>query len=375
MGLNLLYLVPGETGGMETYARRLVPAVAAARPDLELVAFLNREAHAAFAPDELGDGVEKVLVETNGRSRPRRILAEQVLLPRRLRRHRIDLLHSLGGTTPARPGVPTVLTLYDVTYARHPEAHTWAMRSGLRVLVPLAARSADRIVTISRASADDIADVLGVPRARIDVVYPGGLLPGPATLEPELRHRLELGDAPIVLSVSARRRHKNLARLFRAFAGITAEPRPLLVLPGYTTEFEDELVAESDRLGIRDRVRLLGWVSSADLEGLYAAAACFVFPSLAEGFGLPVLEALERGVPVACSNASSLPEVAGDAARYFDPLDAGDMQRAVEELLHDRALAAGLADAGRLQAKRFSWERSAEELGAVYDRVLGEAKA
>jgi glycosyltransferase involved in cell wall biosynthesis len=268
-----------------------------------------------------------------------------------------------------------VVTLYDVTYARHPEAHTLAMRSGLRVLVPLAARSADRIVTISRASADDMADVLGVPRARIDVVYPGGLLPGPATPEPELRRRLELGDAPIVLSVSARRRHKNLARLLRAFAGIEAEPRPLLVLPGYTTEFEDELVAESDRLGIRDRVRLLGWVSAADLEGLYAAAACFVFPSLAEGFGLPVLEALERGVPVACSNASSLPEVAGDAARYFDPLDADDMQRALEELLNDQALAARLAEAGRVQAKKFSWERSAAELGAVYDRVLAEAEA
>jgi glycosyltransferase involved in cell wall biosynthesis len=353
---------------METYARRLVPALAQARPDLELTAFLNWEAHARLRPGDLGD-VQHVLVEASGRSRARRILAEQLLLPRRIREHRIDLLHSFGGTTPARPGVPTVLTLYDVTYARHPEAHTRAMRAGLRVLVPLAVRSADRIVTISQASAVDIEELLGVPRERIDVVYPGGLEPGPATPEAEFRARLALGTAPLVLSVSARRPHKNLARLLRAFAAVRGEPEPVLVLPGYTTPFEDDLASEARALGIAERVRFLGWVSSEDLEGLYAAASCFVFPSLAEGFGLPVLEALERGVPVACSSASSLPEVAGDAARYFDPLDPADIAAAIQQLLDDRPFAAQLVEAGREQAGRFSWERSARELGAVYDRV------
>jgi glycosyltransferase involved in cell wall biosynthesis len=110
-------------------------------------------------------------------------------------------------------------------------------------------------------------------------------------------------------------------------------------------------------------------VSEPDLEGLYRVARCFVFPSLAEGFGLPVLEALERDLPVACSSASSLPEIAGDAARYFDPLDVADMRRAIVELLEDESLRSRLALAGRARAQLFSWPRAAAETLAVYDRA------
>ena len=369
VGLNLLYLVPGETGGMETYARWLVPALAQASPDVELVAFVSRE-----AVDELSTAfsheVEVVGTETKGRSRVRRVAAEQLRLPRLLRRHGIDLLHSLGTTTPARPGVPSVVTLYDVIYATHPEAHARAMRIGMRVLVPLAARSADRIIAISDEAASEIARVLVVDRGRIDVVYPGGRPVGRATAEPQLRSSLGLGEAPVVLSVSAHRPHKNLSRLLRAFADVHAKPSPVLVLPGYSTSFEDELERELSELGIRDRVRLLGWVSDADLEGLFRLAACFVFPSLAEGFGLPVLEAMERGLAVACSNVSAMPEVAGDAARYFDPLEVDDIRAAIDDLLEDGALAARLAAAGEVQARTFSWERAARETLAVYERAF-----
>lgn len=369
VGLNLLYLVPGETGGMETYARSLIPALAEAAPAVEFVAFVNREAldelSAAF-----GGQVRVVGMGTKGRSRARRVAAEQLRLPRYLRRHGIDLLHSLGTTTPVRPGMPSVVTLYDVIYATHPEAHTRAMRMGMRLLVPLAARSADRIIAISKSAAGEIAEVLGVDRGRIDVVYPGGRQLGVATPEPDLRARLGLGEAPIVLSVSAHRPHKNLSRLLRAFAGVRKQPPPVLVLPGYTTSFEDELAREMAELGIRDRVRLLGWVPDADLEGLYGAAECFVFPSLAEGFGLPVLEAMERGVPVACSNVSAMPEVAGGAARYFDPFDVEDIRTAIDELVHDSALATRLGAAGKAQAQKFSWSKAAEETIAVYERAF-----
>jgi glycosyltransferase involved in cell wall biosynthesis len=367
VGLNLLYLVPGETGGTETYARRLVPVLADARPDLELVAFLTSEAFDALGGDAFGPRVRVVPLRVSGRSRAARVAAEQLLLPGRLRRHAIELLHSLGSTAPARPGRPSVLTLHDVIYARYPEAHTRLMALGMRLLVPLSARSAERIIAVSHASAAEITRVLHVPAERIDVVYEGGRPPGPATPEPELRERLELGDAPIVLSVSARRPHKNLNRLLHAFAGLP--DGPLLVLPGYPTPFEGRLAEAISRLGLRGRVRLLGWVSDADLEGLYRAARCFVFPSLAEGFGLPVLEAMERGLPVACSSASSLPEVAGDAARYFDPLDLDDIRRAIAELMTDEALRSRLGVAGRERARQFSWERAAAETAAVYERV------
>jgi glycosyltransferase involved in cell wall biosynthesis len=366
VGLNLLYLVPGETGGMETYALRLLPELAVARPSLELVAFVNREAE-ALGTDVFGPGVRVVSVPVSGRSRARRVAAEQLLLPRLLRRHGIELLHSLGGTAPARPGRASVLTLHDVIYARYPEAHTRLMALGMRVLVPLATRSADRIIAVSEATKGEIGRVLDVPPNRVDVVYEGGRPPRPATPEPELRTRLDLGDAPIVLSVSARRPHKNLRRLLRAFAELSEGP--LLALPGYRTPFEGELANEISRLDIGGRVRLLGWVSEADLEGLYGVARCFVFPSLAEGFGLPVLEALERGLPVACSSASSLPEIAGDAARYFDPLDVEDMRRAIADLVADEALRSRLAVVGRARAQLFSWQRAAAETLAVYDRA------
>jgi glycosyltransferase involved in cell wall biosynthesis len=144
----------------------------------------------------------------------------------------------------------------------------------------------------------------------------------------------------------------------------------VLVIPGYSTSFEDELERELSELGIRDRVRLLGWVSDGDLEGLFRLAACFVFPSLVEGFGLPVLEAMERGVAVACSNVSAMPEVAGDAARYFDPLEVDDIRAAIDDLLEDGALAARLAAAGEVQARKFSWKRAARETLAVYERAF-----
>jgi glycosyltransferase involved in cell wall biosynthesis len=352
---------------METYARRLVPELAAARPDLELVAFVNRDAADSLGPEGFGARVRVVPVRVGGHNRAMRVAAEQLLLPRLLRRDRIDLLHSLGGTAPARPGTPSVLTLHDVVYASFPEAHTRPMRLGMRVLVPLAVRSADRIIAVSEATKAEIRRVLDVPTDRLDVVYEAGRPPGPATPEPELRARLGLGDAPIILSASARRPHKNLSRLLQAFAGLGEGP--ILVLPGYTTPFEGELAAEVARLGLGGRVHLLGWLPEEDLEALYLAARCFVFPSLAEGFGLPVLEALERGLPVACSHASSLPEVAGDAARYFDPLDVADMRRAIADVLDDESLRPRLAAAGRARARLFSWERAAAETLAVYERA------
>jgi glycosyltransferase involved in cell wall biosynthesis len=364
VGLNLLFLVPGETGGSEIYARNLIPKLAEQRPEIELVAFVNREGAGISLP-----GVEVVPVDVSGRGRARRVFAERRRLPRLVREHGIQLLHSLGSSAPSRPGAVNVVTILDVIYARHPEAHTLPMRMGMRLLVPRAARSADRVITISEAAAAEIAGLLGVDRDRIDVTYLGGRPPGEATPEAELRSRLGLGEAPLVLSVSARRPHKNLPRLLKAFARLRSEPAAVLVLPGYPTPFEGELKAEARALGLGDRVRFLDWTGDRDLEGLYRAARCVVFPSLAEGFGLPVLEAMQRRVPVACSRASSLPEVAGEAARYFDPLDVDGIAAAMEELLADAGLRERLAEAGLVQARKFSWERTARETAASYERA------
>jgi glycosyltransferase involved in cell wall biosynthesis len=210
---------------------------------------------------------------------------------------------------------------------------------------------------------------LGVPRDRIDVIHQAGKPLGPATPEAELRVRLGLGDAAVVLCVSPRRPHKNTVRLFAALGRLEPKSSPVLVMPGYPTRFEAEIDGEALRLGIADRVRLPGWVPDEDLEGLYGMATCLVVPSLTEGFGMPVLEAMERGLPVTCSNAASLPEVAGDAARYFDPRDEGEIARAIAELIRDSRLRERLAAAGRDRARRFSWERTARQTIESYERA------
>ena len=370
LGLNLVFLVPGEQGGMEVYARELLRALAAERPDLRLTSFVNREARAAGGEwDDVGDVVE---VPVFARSRVQWVRGEQQLLPGLARRAGIDVLHSLASTAPVRGRFRRVVTIHDLLYRVVPEAHFGILGLGMRVLIPAAAHRSHRVIAISRSTATDIRRYLHVARERIDVI-PEGVGATPSA-EPEaadvLRARHVLGARPVVLSVSAKRPHKNLMRLLEALAAIPAERRPMLVIPGYPTPYEIQLRERAAQLGIAGDVRLLGWVSSAELEGLYALAAVFVFPSLYEGFGLPVLEAMRRGVPVACSDRSSLPEVAGDAALLFDPEDPAAITAAIERVLADPAEAARLRDAGRAQAARFTWAACARATAATYERAM-----
>jgi glycosyltransferase involved in cell wall biosynthesis len=369
VGLNLLHLVPGQTGGSEIYARRLIPALLEGGGP-ELVLFASREGAPALRAEPWAGGAEVVELPVTGASRGRRVLAEQTVLPRAARRAGIDLLHNLFTTAPAAPGVPQVTTILDLIYKRFPEAHAGVRSLGMRGLVPLSAKRSTRIIAISEATKSDVVSFLGVDASHVDVTY---LAPGftgeiDAAPEADLRERHSLGDAPIVLSVSAHRPHKNIERLIDAVAVID---RPfVLVVPGYATRWEDELAAHVRRRGMQERVRLLGWLGDTELDGLYASATCMAFPSLAEGFGLPVLESMARGLPVACSNATSLPEVGGEAVLYFDPLDLPAMTGAIEQLLSDPELRERLAAAGREQAARFTWERTAEGTRRSYERAL-----
>jgi glycosyltransferase involved in cell wall biosynthesis len=159
-------------------------------------------------------------------------------------------------------------------------------------------------------------------------------------------------------------------RLVDALALIPDERRPVLVVPGYRSQHEVELWERVLERDLADSVRMLDWVPDEDLEGLYAAASCFVFPSLYEGFGLPVLEAMRRGVPVACSDRASLAEVAGDAALRFDPEDPAAIAKAIERLLADPKEAERLSKAGRERAERFSWAETARLTRESYERAL-----
>jgi glycosyltransferase involved in cell wall biosynthesis len=365
--------VPGETGGMEVAARELIPAMLAAAPaGMRFTAFVNREA-AAAGGGPWGELLPAVTVPVSARNRVQWVLGEQALLPAAGARAGVRLMHSMASTAPVWGRFRRVVTVHDLIYARFPEAHAGIREKGMRVLVPLAARRSDRVIVDSQSTRRDLIELVGVASERIDVVPLGlGAVRRQAPMpEDEVRARLALGGRRVLLSLSAKRPHKNLLALIGALARMPAEDRPVLVLPGYGTPHEAELRARADALGLADSVRLPGWVSAAELEGLWAITSAFVFPSLYEGFGLPVLEAMARGVPVACSNASSLPEVAGDAALLFDPRQERAIAEALLRLLGDEALRERLRSLGNAQAARFTWEQTARLTLESYARVLG----
>ncbi len=409
VGLNLIYLVPGETGGMEVVARELLPELVRVAPGIRFTAFINREAAAAGGGPwgkaaagggswgEAGSGgeimqggsagpggkvvqggavVPAVTVPVNATSRPQWVVGDQALLPPMAARRRVDLLHSLASIAPAWGPFKRVVTVHDLIYARFPETHAGLRDLGMRVLVPLSVRRAHRVTVDAESTRQDLIERLGTPPERIDVV-PLGLgtprrhAPAPAA---QVRERLGLGEHHVLLSLSAKRPHKNLAALIRALAMLPAERRPVLVLPGYPTQHERELRELAAARGVAGNVRFQAWLSPEELEGLWALADAFVFPSLYEGFGLPVLEAMARGVPVACSNASSLPEVAGDAALLFDPNNDHAIAQALVRLLDDGALRERLIARGRARAREFTWERTARGMLATYARALGCAE-
>ncbi|HKP19968.1 MAG TPA: glycosyltransferase family 1 protein [Thermoleophilaceae bacterium] len=364
VGVNLLFLAPGEMGGLEVYSRELVAALAA-RDDVELTLFLNR-----LAEPDWADMAQAVRAPIDPRRRVQWVAGDQVHSVRMARRVGVDVVHSLASTGPAVGGFARVVTVHDLHYRLYPEAHFGMRALGMRALVPLAARRAHRVIVPSDATRADLLRFVHVAEDRVDVV-PEGIGQAPGTGDRGAgREWLAVDARPVALSVSAKRPHKNLARLIGALARLPAERRPLLVLPGYPTPYEAELRELAGAQGVSDDVRFLGWVSRAQLDDLYAAADLFVFPSLYEGFGLPVLEAMARGLPVATSGRASLAEVAGDAALTFDPEDEASIAAVIERMLGDERLRERLAEAGRGRAGGYTWARAAELTVESYRRAL-----
>jgi glycosyltransferase involved in cell wall biosynthesis len=371
LGVNALFLEP-RMGGIETYVRELYPMILEARPDLRISMFVNERGHELISEQPWADAVQLVTRPLLG-IRGTRALGEALLLDAVARRRRCDLLHSVALTAPLRPRVPSVVMVADVTWLREPGAVPRMTRTLWKSLVIPAARRARRLIAISESAKHEIAEDFRIPLEHIDVIPLGPGTNGAVepTSETDLRARLRLGSGPLILAVSAFLAHKNVERLVEAMPAIRARvSEAMLVLPGNWTPLQDEVRDRAEALGVDGAVTFPGWVDAADLEGLYGTAACFVLPSRREGFGLPVLEAMRRGVPVACSRSSAVPEVAGDAAVFFDPESTDEIAEAVTAILAKPGLAADLAEKGRKRAALFTWRRAAEKTLATFDRAL-----
>lgn len=281
----------------------------------------------------------------------------------------IDLVHV---TTPygsfRRTGFKKVITICDVTPLLFPAAHGRMNVVHHRYVLPLILRQADHIITISEASKRDIVRLYRVPEEKVTVT----LLAADRrfgqidTSSPE-----EGNGRPYILNVGTLEPRKNLSCLINAYASARRKGLPhRLVITGASGWGGSPLARLVDKLDLHTDITFTGFIGDGELPGLYAGADFFAYPSLYEGFGLPVLEAMASGTPVITSNVSSLPEVAGDAALLVDPHSVEDISAAMLKLGSDGELRSAMRDRGRVQAARFSWERTAQETWDLYEKVL-----
>ncbi len=376
IAVNLLWLVPGTVGGSEEYLTRQLRGLAEAAPsDLDLTLFVL--APFLDAHPDLVAAFPTVAWPGDGRSKLRRVAAENTWLASQLGHGNFDLVHHGGGVVPAHHVVPAVLTIHDLQPLVLPGNFHPVKRHYLGAMLPRSAHRARLVLTPSDQVGRSVVELLGVPEARVRTV-PHGIEPvGPRTPERDaavdvVRRRYRI-DGPYFLLPGITHRHKNHVGLVQAFALVLAtRPEAHLVLAGGAGAAEGALLAEIERLGAGRRVHRLGRIPRADVDALLDGATALTFPSRFEGFGAPVLEAMARGCPVIASNAAALPEVLDGAGRLLPPDDLRGWADAMISLLDDPAERRRLAEAGRRRAGAYTWHRSAAALLDAYRWALAE---
>lgn len=354
-------------GGIAHYTRQLLGALAPLAPDDTIVALQHFRQLRPLAMDPN--------VVRAGLFTPPHHRFEQIALPLELLPRRLNVLHCPDFIPPFRRPCPAVITVHDLAFLRFPAI----LDAGARRYygqIEHAVVNADAIIAVSEATRNDIVELLAVPPERIDVVYEAAAPEfRPRDVPPDTTRTINgvtLQARRFMFFVSTIEPRKNIATLLRALR-ICRDRRPSadyrLVLAGARGWLADPIYALVEELMLGDAVVFLGGVDRESLHWLYNACRIYVNPSLYEGFGLPVLEALASGAPSLVADTSSLPEVAGDAAQLVPPTEIGAWADAMMALWHNEAARADLAERGPRQAARFSWSRAAEETLAIYRRI------
>ncbi len=368
VGINLLYLIPGLVGGTETYAAGLLRGLSALTPEDEFVIFVNQEAGNWPLPDT--PHFKRVVCPVRAVNRGRRYFFEQFRLPGLLKEYGVELVHSLGYVSPLHAPCPAVVTILDLNYRALGIQMAEGRRRVLAFVVKQSALRAKRVITISKFAQREIAETFHLPDGRVVVTYlaphpragSGAAIDG-APVQALLRLRVQ---PPYVMAFSGRSPHKNISRLVSAFARAREQhnlPHQLVVVGHHPPDWTN--ISETPM--VRDNIIVFtGYLDDCVVETVLSGAQVLVFPSVYEGFGLPVLEAMRAGVAVVCSNQASLPEVAGSAAVFFNPYSVEEMARAIAEVALSPELRDELKRKGHENLKRFSWEATARGTLEVY---------
>ena len=360
----LAYGLDRNLGGIGTYTRELLAALQ--RLDCPVTVL-----HAGCSDEK------DVFCLPGARLLPGLLTLGQIEIAIQARRHHLQLVHDPTGSAPLYlTAARRVVTIHDVIPYVYPETSTRLDWLIYHTWLPMAVRRMHAIITVSQASKQDIMRYLSVPREKIMVIpEAAGAHYRPLSQEIIQPALLRYGVTfPYILYVGSLESRKNLPRLLQAYAQLREWSQQWrLVIVGARRWKYTPIFDTVQELGLQSHVHFTGYVEEEDLPALYNGADLFVFPSLYEGFGLPVLEAMACGTPVITSNTSSLPEVAGDAALLVDPYDVDAIAGAMRQVLESPTLAAEMREKGLAQASRFSWERTARETVAVYKQVLGQS--
>ena len=348
IGVNALYLIPGGVGGTEIYLRNVLRELAQLDTPHEYHVFTNTETSGDICPAPLNH----VPMGVRATNRPLRLIAEQTILPARARSLQIECMFNPGFTAAAFPGCPNVTVFHDLQHKRHPEYFRRFDLPAWEFFLSLAVKRSKLLIADSESTKSDLLHYYRLPEDRVRVV--------PLGVDEEFfRIAAQRTDIqPYLLCVSTLHPHKNIERLVRVFARFE-KCRPgwklvLVGLRGFHAEPVERLISD-----LHANVQITGWIPRAELYALYRNATAAVYPSTFEGFGIPVLEAMAAGVPLACSNIEPLRSLVRDAAWTFDPHDDEQMLAALESVNTDR-VARGIA-----RAREFSWRRCAQQTLAV----------
>jgi glycosyltransferase involved in cell wall biosynthesis len=278
---------------------------------------------------------------------------------------------------PVKKQTRTLLTVHDLSFIRVPETAEPRLKAYLDVVVPRSVARANHILADSQATKADLIDLYQTNPDKVTVLLSGvdtRFQPADQIAQKTTREKYNLGGWPFIFSVGTVQPRKNYGRLIQALAQLRASKIDLhLVIAGGRGWLEDPIYEAVRASRMQDYVHFIGFADERDLSALYSAAECFVFPSLYEGFGLPILEAMACGTPVVTSNVSSLPEAAGDAALMIDPYDVEAITHAIQKLLFDKETRQQTISKGFDHIQGFTWERSARQLMAIYRNMTSDA--